>query len=114
MLIRKAPDLTYADVTPKSLYLDRRRFLSGMGIAGISALAAARLWDLASPRTQAFAATKFDALIKSPFSTTEKQNTYNDVTHYNNFYEFGMEKSDPAQNAGNSRPRRGPFPSKAK
>jgi sulfoxide reductase catalytic subunit YedY len=99
MLLRKAPDLTYADVTPKSLYLDRRKFLRGMGIAGAAALAGARLWDLASPRTSAFAATKFSGLIKSPFSTTEKQNTYDDVTHYNNFYEFGTDKSDPSKNA---------------
>ena len=99
MLIRKALDLTYADVTPKSLYLDRRRFLRGLGIAGAAALAGTRLWDLASPRTHAFATTKFDGLIKSPFSTTEKQNTYNDVTHYNNFYEFGTDKSDPSKNA---------------
>src|SRR5208283_4917638 len=100
MLIRKAPDLTYADVTPKSLYLDRRKFLRGMGIAGAAALAGTRLWDLASPHRKAFAATKFSGLIKSPFSTTEKQNTYNDVTSYNNFYEFGVDKSDPSKNAG--------------
>jgi len=99
MLIRKAPDLTYADVTPKSLYLDRRRFLRRMGIAGAAALGGTRLWDLASPRTHAFAATKFSGLIKSPFSTTEKQNTYDDVTHYNNFYEFGVDKVDPSKNA---------------
>ena len=49
MLIRKAPDLTYADVTPKSIYLDRRKFLRGMGIAGAAALAGTRLWNLASP-----------------------------------------------------------------
>ena len=99
MLIRKAPDLTYADVTPKSLYLDRRKFLRGMGIAGAAALAGTRLWDMAYTRTSVFAATKFDGLIKSPFSTTEKQNTYNDVTHYNNFYEFGTDKADPSKNA---------------
>ena len=90
MLIRKVTDLTYADVTPKSLYLDRRKVLRGMGIAGSRRAGGARLWDLASPGRKAFAATKFNGLIKSPFSTTEKQNSYNDVTHYNNFYEFGV------------------------
>jgi len=34
MLIRKAPDLTYADITPKSVYADRRKFLRAMGIVG--------------------------------------------------------------------------------
>ena len=38
MLIRKAPDLTYADVTPKSVYLNRRNFLRAMGIVGASAV----------------------------------------------------------------------------
>jgi len=34
MLIRKTPDLTYADVTPKDVYFNRRNFLRGLGIAG--------------------------------------------------------------------------------
>ncbi len=101
MLIRKAPDLTYADITPKSLYLDRRKFLRAMGIVGATAVAGKGLLDLALPPQTAFAATQFTGLIKSPFSTTEKQNSLNDVSHYNNFYEFGTDKSDPAKNAQN-------------
>ena len=101
MLIRKAPDLTYADVTPKSVYLDRRRFLRAMGIVGATAVAGKSLFDLALPPQVAFAATKFTNLAKSDFSTSEKQNSYEDVTHYNNFYEFGTDKSDPAKNAKN-------------
>jgi sulfoxide reductase catalytic subunit YedY len=99
MLIRKAPDLTYADITPQSVYLDRRRFLRAMGIVGASAVAGKGLLDLALPPQTALAATQFTGLIKSPFSTTEKQNSLNDVSHYNNFYEFGTDKSDPAKNA---------------
>ncbi|HTT32425.1 MAG TPA: protein-methionine-sulfoxide reductase catalytic subunit MsrP [Methylomirabilota bacterium] len=99
MLFRKALDLTYADVTPQSVYVNRRRFLRDMGIIGAAALVGHRLYDWAiSPQT-AYAATKFDGLVKSPFSTTEKQNSYEDVTHYNNFYEFGTDKGDPAKNA---------------
>jgi sulfoxide reductase catalytic subunit YedY len=99
MLIRKAMDLTYADVTPKSVYLDRRKFLRAMGITGAAAVIGHRLFDWAAPAQTAHAATKFSGLAKSPFSTTEKQNSYEDVTHYNNFYEFGTDKSDPAKNA---------------
>ncbi|HEV2197894.1 MAG TPA: protein-methionine-sulfoxide reductase catalytic subunit MsrP [Candidatus Acidoferrum sp.] len=99
MLIRKATDLTNADVTPKQVYLDRRKFLQAMGIVGATALAGKRLFELAMPSHTALAATKFSGVIKSPFSTTEKQNSYEDVTHYNNFYEFGTDKSDPAKNA---------------
>ncbi len=100
-LIRKAPDLTYADVTPRSVYLDRRKFLQAMGIVGATAVAGNGLFELASPSETAFAATKFTGLAKSPFSTTEKQNTFEDVTHYNNFYEFGADKGDPAKNSKN-------------
>ena len=99
MLIRKAPDLTYADITPKQVYLDRRKFLQAMGIVGATAVAGKRLFELVLPPQTALAATKFEGLVKSPFSTTEKQNSYEDVTHYNNFYEFGTDKSDPAKNA---------------
>jgi len=101
MLIRKAPELTYADVTPKSVYLDRRRFLRAMGIVGATAVTAKGLFDLALPPQVVSAATKFTSLVNSPFSTSEKQNSYEDVTHYNNFYEFGTDKSDPAKNAKN-------------
>jgi len=101
MLIRKAPDLTYADVTPKSVYLDRRKFLRDMGIVGAAAIAGKNLLDLALPSHVALAAPKFTGLAKSPFSTTEKQNSFQDVTHYNNYYEFGTDKADPAKNAQN-------------
>jgi len=101
MSIRKVPDLTYADGTPRSVYLDRRKFLRAMGIAGATAVAGKGLFDLALPPQNALAATQFTGLIKSPFSTPEKQNSLNDVSHYNNFYEFGSDKSDPAKNAQN-------------
>jgi sulfoxide reductase catalytic subunit YedY len=101
MLIRRVPDLTYADVTPGSVYLDRRNFLRAMGIVGATAIAGKSLLELASPSQTAFAATKFTGLTKSPFSTTEKQNSLEDVSHYNNYYEFGTDKADPARNSQN-------------
>jgi len=99
MLMRKPAELTYADVTPKSVYVNRRRFLQAMGIAGASAVVGSRILELAAPSQTALAATEFRGLIKSPFSTTEKVNSLEDVTHYNNFYEFGTDKLDPAKNA---------------
>src|SRR5580692_11906324 len=100
MLINRSPDLTYADITPKSVYLNRRKFLQGMGIAGVVGLAGTRLMDLISPSRDVYAGTKL-ATVKGPFSTDEKITPFNDVTHYNNFYEFGTDKSDPAKNAQN-------------
>jgi sulfoxide reductase catalytic subunit YedY len=101
MLIRKAPDLTYADVTPRSVYLDRRKFLRDMGIVGAAAIVGKSLLELALPSQTASAAPKFTGLAKSPFSTTEKQNSFQDVSHYNNYYEFGTDKADPAKYAQN-------------
>ncbi len=99
MLIRKSTDLMYADVTPKSVYLDRRKFLRGMGIAGLAAVAGERLLDLAIPSQSVYAGTKLTT-IKGPFSTDEKINSLNDVTHYNNFYEFGVDKDGPSSFPG--------------
>src|SRR4030081_1653137 len=98
MLLRKSSDLTYADVTPKSVYLDRRKFLFGMGTAGLASIAGKRVFDIATPSRRVYAGTKLTT-IKGPFSTDEKINSFNDVTHYNNFYEFGVDKDQPAKNA---------------
>ena len=99
MLIRKKPELTYADVTPKAVYQNRRQFLRNAGLAGATVLAGRGVWELAWPSSHALAGTKLSGVAKSPFSTTEKQNTYDDVTHYNNYYEFGVDKTEPAKNA---------------
>ena len=97
MPIRKPTDLTFADVTPKSVYFDRRKLLRGLGLAGLAS-AAGTLLDLVLPPRAHAAPTKLTT-VKSPFSTTEKMNTFDEVTHYNNFYEFGVDKDQPAKNA---------------
>ena len=68
-----------------------------MGLAGGLAGGA-----LLTPRL-AEAGTKLQIASKSPFSTTEKINSFEDVTHYNNFYEFGTDKTEPAEYAKNYR-----------
>jgi sulfoxide reductase catalytic subunit YedY len=98
MLVKKPSDLTYADVTPKEVYRDRRKFLQAMGLAGAAALVGREMWSLASP-SQTVNATSKLTFVKGPFNTDEKVTPENDVTHYNNFYEFGTDKSDPAKNA---------------
>lgn len=74
---RDASGLTWADVTPQHLFLNRRAF-----IAGAAALAAG------------------PALAASGFSTDEAPNSLDEITNYNNFYEFGFGKTDPARHAG--------------
>ena len=95
----KDSGLTHADVTPKSVYLHRRQILRAMGIAGAVVLGGKAVSRLAFPPARVNAGAKLNVTVKSPFSTTEKQNTFDDVTHYNNFYEFGTDKSDPSRNA---------------
>jgi sulfoxide reductase catalytic subunit YedY len=85
MLIGKAPDILYSEVTPKKEYLSRRRFLTGMAAA------------LVLPRESAYAA-KFETQ-KSSFSTSEPQTPLKHITNYNNYYEFGTNKEDPARYA---------------
>jgi methionine sulfoxide reductase catalytic subunit len=102
MLIRKPSDIPYSEVTPRRLYLNRRKFLAGAAAAGAE-VAGAGVLDLFSPTRVAMATTPLKNLVKSPFSTTEAETPYKDVTHYNNFYEFGTEKTDPAEYAQNFR-----------
>lgn len=100
MLIKNKPELTYADVTPKNLYFNRRNFLRGLSIAGAATLVGERFASILSYPGSIQANSKL-AAIKSKYTVDEKVTSENDVTHYNNFYEFGTDKGDPAKNAQN-------------
>jgi sulfoxide reductase catalytic subunit YedY len=102
MLIKQASPLGLADITPKETYFNRRSFLRGLGIAGAATVVGERFSSLLSPPTTVLAGTKLTT-IKSNYRVDEKISSENDVTHYNNFYEFGSDKGDPAKNAQNLR-----------
>lgn len=99
MLIRQAPDIPSSEITPESVYLKRRQFLGG-------AVAAAGLTLMGSAGS-ANASEKLDKLDFKPASkespagyfTGEALTPYDDVKRYNNFYEFGTDKGDPAKYA---------------
>jgi sulfoxide reductase catalytic subunit YedY len=105
MLIKKADDIRSSEITPKSLYLNRRRFLAGAAMAGAAAASGIGLREVLSPSTTVLAASKIDGIKKSSFSTTEAITPYKDVTHYNNYYEFSTDKDGPAELAKNFRTR---------
>ncbi len=108
MLIGKAPDIRYSEITPRSLYLRRREFIQAAAAAAIGGAAslAPGLVDTAGAQIAGPGALpKLPNVKTSPFSTTEKPTSYKDVTSYNNFYEFGSDKADPAVNARRFRPR---------
>ncbi len=90
MLIRHAPDLTDNDVTDPGVYLQRRTLMAGLAGLGLAGFAG-----------QANAALTYT----KGFSTTEKPTPRKDVTTYNNFYEFGVDKGDPAEKSDRFKPR---------
>jgi methionine sulfoxide reductase catalytic subunit len=96
MLIKKRSDIPSSEITPKYFYLNRRKFLAGMAVAGTGAAAVWRLREFGSPSLVADANAKIDNLQKSPFSTTEKITPFKDVSNYNNYYEFSTDKYEPA------------------
>jgi methionine sulfoxide reductase catalytic subunit len=99
MLIGKPRDVPHSAVAPKKAYLNRRRFLAAS--AGL-ALGSAGAFKILSGSAVTVAGRKL-AARHSSFSTTEKPTPFRDVTNYNNFYEFGTAKTDPAGNAKNFR-----------
>jgi sulfoxide reductase catalytic subunit YedY len=100
MLIKTDTQIPYSEITRRSDYLDRRTFLKA---AGMTATALAIGAELTSP-TQAIAGTKLD-FKKSDLSTHgETLTPLKDITSYNNFYEFGTDKEDPARNAHTLKP----------
>ncbi|HYU78897.1 MAG TPA: protein-methionine-sulfoxide reductase catalytic subunit MsrP [Vicinamibacterales bacterium] len=109
MLIKKSPDIRESEVTPRDVYVRRREFLKVAGSTALAVTAAGAIGGVLTGSTDADAqnpnAQKLTNLKKSPFSTNEKLNSYKDATTYNNFYEFGLDKGDPARYAGSLRPR---------
>ncbi len=105
MFIRKTSEIPSSEITPKSTYLNRRQFLTGVTLAGAATVAGITFKEMAAPSTTASANAKIDGIQKSPFSTTEKETPYKDVTNYNNFYEFSTDKYGPAELAKNFKTR---------
>ena len=95
MLIKPAPDVRSSEITDETLYLRRREFIRTAAVPAVAALAglapaldAAAAPQAALPNVRKGVVTLADALTP-----------WEDVTTYNNFYEFGMDKGDPARNA---------------
>jgi sulfoxide reductase catalytic subunit YedY len=104
MLIQKKSDILSSEITPKRDYMNRRAFMAAAA-AGIAVAAGDRvLRGLVRP--EGVSAAEKLTTVKSPLSTTgEALTSFEDITHYNNFYEFGVDKGDPAKNAGSLRTR---------
>jgi hypothetical protein len=66
MLIKRAQELKYSDITPKSVYMNRRKFLAEAGIVGGAVLAGRGIWNLISPSESVLANAKLNVASKSP------------------------------------------------
>jgi len=94
----KKPSIKAAEVTDKGLYMSRRELLLA-GSASLAALAGGAAPEWLSGVEEAHAGAKLPGVQKSPLSASEPLNSFKDITTYNNFYEFGTDKDDPAQYA---------------
>lgn len=120
MIIKTRKEIPSSEITPEAVYKDRRKFLKtsanvALGAAGASLIApaaSAQTGDALFARAPADinlaskpdwlvekAANRTDAPATGPYNTDEELTPFGDVTTYNNFYEFGTGKSDPANNA---------------
>lgn len=85
MAVRWKNTLKYSDVTPQADYINRRELIAGAGVMAAMTIAGPALAKIAT--------------VPSEYSTAQAPNTLKDITSYNNFYEFGTGKDDPAKNA---------------
>jgi methionine sulfoxide reductase catalytic subunit len=105
MLIRTKKEIPASEITPKETWMNRRKFMTASAAAGFTAVAGERLTHLLRPSSVAAADDKLTT-VKSQYSTAGLTPTpFQDITHYNNFYEFGVNKDDPARNAGRLKTR---------
>jgi sulfoxide reductase catalytic subunit YedY len=109
------PEPPGSEITPESLYLRRREFLKSAALfTGTAAAVGGGLYMLSSRRPGPAAPSAAPdagpselpvAVRGGPYDTDEPRTSYEDITTYNNFYEFGLDKGDPARNAHTLRTR---------
>ena len=92
--IKKASDCRESDITPEPVYKKRREFMKTSSAIGTGLL-------LGGLQGNALAALDVSGFKKTGYTTDEALTEFKDATRYNNFYEFGTAKEDPASNAGN-------------
>jgi len=108
MLIRNSRSLdgkniASSEITPKETFFNRRNFLTGAAALGVGALALKQVPGLLHP--DAVHADQKLTTVPSKYTVPDTQTPFAKATTYNNYYEFGTDKSDPAKNAHTLRTR---------
>lgn len=91
--------LPSSEITSESAYINRRKLIQSVGLFSLGL----GLSESSLGQSQEIQLLK--TIRNEKFSTTEAPNSYSDITSYNNFYEFGMQKSDPYMNSGMFEPK---------
>ena len=106
MLIKRSPngiDLPYSsEITPRAVFESRRAFIRQLAVGSI---AGGALLEMASREAFAQSGQKLAAKPNPSFVVMDKQTAFKDASTYNNYYEFGTDKADPARNAGSLKTR---------
>jgi len=103
MLIKRPPNISSSEITDETVYQQRRELLKIAGLTTAGVLAGLPLAGKANQ--EGIFGRKLQGVIESSLSTTEAGNSWADITTYNNYYEFGTDKADPARNAQGFKPR---------
>jgi sulfoxide reductase catalytic subunit YedY len=107
MVIRRGGSLegkiASSEITPREAFLNRRSFVADAAALGVGALAMRQVPGLIHPDA-VHAQQKLD-VVASKYTVPDAQTPFSKATTYNNYYEFGTDKSDPAKNAHTLRPR---------
>ena len=101
MLIKRPSDIRPSQITPEAVFHNRRQVLAAAGFAGAGLLAA----SLAQADDIPARYRRLPGVKRSTLSVRDAPNTFEDITHYNNFYEFGLDKGDPAEYSDDFRPK---------
>jgi methionine sulfoxide reductase catalytic subunit len=105
MLIKRPADIPSSEITDRKVYVNRREFLrAATGTAAIAAAGAIGGEALLQAQQPAPHGMKLQNVKAGSFSTTEKPNSWEHITTYNNYYEFGTSKDEPAFNAHRLKP----------
>ncbi len=103
MLLRKGNEIGSSEITPENVFTqhsqDRRRFLATAATLAAGAVATTRLPGILNPGTTVFADTQKLQTIESSYKLPDVETPLAKATTFNNFYEFGTDKSDPSKNA---------------
>jgi methionine sulfoxide reductase catalytic subunit len=99
MLVKRAEDIKSSEITPEHLYFNRREFIRTASAAGLGLASTLLFPELLT------ADDRWPRGKKGAYDTDEEVSTFKEITTYNNFYEFGVDKSDPAEYSGSFKPK---------